>query len=160
MGTVLCVSHAARVRYNAEMNERLAPSEAQLIKAPEAAQSGIANLPQDMRVWVGNVLMAVCQSSHRTLKNGLCYRVEEVGKNLTLLCIGDDEKPRGEPFALAVGEVAKNLRLKHAVCYFNTQARTIKGPMRLTQTSHRMFTMTHLIVGLGRGPNGTDIEVE
>jgi hypothetical protein len=159
LGTVLCVSHAARVRHNAEMNERLAPQDAQLIKAPEAV-SGVANMPQDMRVWPGLVLMAVCQSSHKVLKNGLRYRIDELGKSLTLLCIGDKGEPHGEPFTLAVDEVAKSLRLTHALCYYSTQARTIYGPLRLAQTSHRMFTLTHAIVGLGRGPTGADIEVE
>ena len=159
MGTVLCVSHAARVRHNAEMNERLAPQDTQLIKAPEAAVSG-ANQPQDMRVWVGLALMAVCQSSHKVLKNGLRYRVEGLGASLMLLGIGDKGEPRGEPFTLAVAEVAKSLRLTHAMCYYSTQARTIYGPMRLAQTSHRMFTLTQLIVGLGRGPCSDDIEVE
>jgi hypothetical protein len=113
-----------------------------------------------MRVWVGLALMAVCQSSHRVLKNGLRYRVEELGTNLTLLCIGDKGEPRGESFQMAAEEVAKSLRLTHAICYYSTQARTIEGPLRLAQTSHRMFGMTHLIVGLGRGPTGADIEVE
>jgi hypothetical protein len=159
MGTVLVVSHAARVRYNEEMNVRLAPAEVQHIKAPEAAVAG-ANQPQDMRVWVGLVLMAVCGSSHKALKNGLRYRVEGLGASLTLLRIGDKGEQRGEPFTLAVDEVAKNLRLTHAMCYYATQARTIYGPMRLAQTRHKMFTLTHLIVGLGRGPSGCDIEVE
>jgi hypothetical protein len=69
-------------------------------------------------------------------------------------------EPRGEPFALPIVEVAKNLRLTHALCYFSTQARTIHGPMRLAQTAHPRFEITHLIVGLGRGPAGADIEVE
>jgi hypothetical protein len=159
MGTVLVVSHAARLQHNEEMNVRLAPPDAQLIKAPEAAVAG-ANQPQDMRVWVGLALMAVCQSSHKVLKNGLRYRVEGLGASLTLLCIGDKGEPRGEPFTLAVAEVAKSLRLTHAMCYYSTQARTIYGPMRLAQTRHKMFTLTHLIVGLGRGPCGDDIEVE
>jgi hypothetical protein len=113
-----------------------------------------------MRVWVGLVLMAVCGSSHKVLKNGLRYRVETLGESLTLIRVGDSGEPRGEPFALAVVEVAKNLRLTHAMCYYATQARTIHGPMRLAQNWHRMFTLTHLIVGLGRGPSGDDIEVE
>jgi 5-methylcytosine-specific restriction protein A len=50
MGTMLVVSHAARLQHNEEMNVRLAPPDAQLIKAPEAAVAG-ANQPQDMRVW-------------------------------------------------------------------------------------------------------------
>jgi hypothetical protein len=46
MGTVLCISHAARVQFNREMNARLAPPGAQLIKAPEVAPAGVANLPR------------------------------------------------------------------------------------------------------------------
>jgi hypothetical protein len=76
-GTVLCVSHTARVRHNAEINERLAPPDALLMKAPEVARTGIANLPQDMRVWPGIVLMAACGSTHKVFKNGLRYRGRE-----------------------------------------------------------------------------------
>jgi hypothetical protein len=123
--SVLCVSHAARVRFNA-----------------------MSRVPQNMRVWAGVVLVAVCSSTHRALKNGLHYRVEELGESLML-------RARGEPFVLAFDEVAKDLRLTHALCYFS-----IYGPTRLAQTSHPRFEMMHLIVGLGHGPTGSDIEVE
>jgi hypothetical protein len=140
------------------MNERLAPPGALHIKAPEV--SGVANVPQDMHVWPGVVLVGMCSSTHPVLKNSLRYRVEELGENPTLRCIGDGGEARGEPFPLAVDEVAKNLRLTHALCYFSTQARAIYGPMRLAETSHPRFEMMHRILGLGRGPTGADIEVE
>ena len=35
----------------------------------------------------------------------------------------------------------------------------IYGGLHLTQTSDKLFTMHHLIVGLGRGPRAYDIEV-
>jgi hypothetical protein len=106
------------------------------------------------------MLVAVCSSMHRALKNGLRYEVLELGEAFGLRNVGDDGEARGEPFALALDEVAKKLRLTHALCYFSTQARTIYGPMRLEQTSHPRFEMTYLIVGLGHGPTGADIEVE
>jgi hypothetical protein len=40
------------------------------------------------------------------------------------------------------------------------QARTILGPLRLAQTAHSRFELTHLIVGLGRAPSGDVVEVE
>jgi hypothetical protein len=86
--------------------------------------------------------------------------VEEVGANLTLLCIGDGGEPRGWPFALAVDEVAKSLCPTHALCYCSTQACTIYGPMRLAQPSHPKFELTALSIGLGRWPAGADIEVD
>jgi hypothetical protein len=95
------------------------------------------------------VLVAVCSSTHRVLKNGLRYEVLELGESLMLRCIGDGGEARGEPFALAVDEVAESLRLTHALCYFSAQARTM-----LAQTYHPRFELTHLIVGLGLGPTG------
>jgi hypothetical protein len=142
------------------MNARLAPPSAQLIKTPEVAPTGVANLPQDMLVWVGLALMAVCSSSHRVLKNGLRYEVLALGEALELRGVGDDGEARGEPFTMPAAEVAKSLRLTHALCYYSTQARTIVGPLRLAQTALPRFELTHLIVGLGRAPSGDVVEVE
>jgi hypothetical protein len=113
-----------------------------------------------MLVWVRLALMAVCCSSHRVLKNGLCYEVLALGEALELRCVGDSGEARREPFTLPAAEVAKSLRLTHALVYYNTQARTIVGPLRLAQTAHPRFELTHLIVGLGRAPSGDVVEVE
>jgi hypothetical protein len=43
-----------------ERATRAAICSANTLKAPEAAQSGVAKLPQDMRIWPGLVLIAVC----------------------------------------------------------------------------------------------------
>jgi hypothetical protein len=61
---------------------------------------------------------------------------------------------------MPAAEVAKSLRLTHALCYYSTQARTILGPLRLAQTAHSRFELPHLIVGLGRAPSGDVIEAE
>jgi len=112
--------------------------------------------------------MAVCGSTHKTLKNGLRYRVVEataaedttVCGSLKLECVDDANEPRGEPFTLDAAEAARFLRLTHALCYYTVQARTIHGPLRLAQTDHKHFTLRHLIVGLGRAPEGGVVEVE
>ena len=56
-------------------------------------------------------------------------------------------------------EVVRDLRLQHAITYDSSQARTIYGPLRLEQTDHRHFSHRRLIVGLGRGPVGSQISV-
>jgi hypothetical protein len=156
-GTVLVVTHRARVAFNAEMNARLCPDEFLEVE-PGRVTLG-ANMPQRMRVWRGQVLMAVVGSAHRVLKNGLRYRVLELSP-LRVVKIDDAGEARGEPFALPVEEAARDLRLTHALCYYSSQARTIHGPLRLAQTEHPHFTLRHLIVGLGRAPSGSEVEVE
>jgi hypothetical protein len=61
---------------------------------------------------------------------------------------------------MSLEDVARDLRLTHALCYYSCQARTIHGPLRLSQTDSRWFTLRHLIVGLGRAPGGCRVEVE
>jgi len=79
---------------------------------------------------------------------------------VAIVRISDAGEPRGEPFELSLEEVARDLRLTHALCYYSCQARTIHGPLRLAQTDCRWFTLRHLIVGLGRAPAGSEVEVE
>jgi hypothetical protein len=157
MGTVLVVTHRARVAYNAEMNVRLSPRDFVEL-APARPVSG-ANQPQRMRLWRGIVLMAVV-GAHKLLKNGLRYRVEEVAETARLVWIDDAGAARGEPFEMSLEDVAQDLRLTHALVYYSCQARTIHGPLRLAQTDSRWFSLRHLIVGLGRAPAGCCVEVE
>jgi hypothetical protein len=118
------------------------------------------NQPQRMRIWRGIVLMAIVGSAHKMLKNGLRYRVEEVAATACLVRINDAGGERGEPFEMSLADVARDLRLTHALCYYSCQARTIYGPLRLAQTDSRWFSLRHLIVGLGRAPAGVCMEVE
>ena len=69
-------------------------------------------------------------------------------------------KEAGEPFELKTEDVPKKLRLTYAITYDSSQARTLNGGVILTQTDHRHFTLRRLIVGLGRAPNGADVQVE
>jgi hypothetical protein len=57
-------------------------------------------------------------------------------------------------------EVPKKLRLTYAITYDSSQARTLYGRVRLVQTDHMHMTLRRLIVGLGRAPEGSQIEVE
>jgi len=170
-GTTLVISHRYRVRVNARVNVALAREGSVLVVAGKSEHG--ANLPQDMWVWEGIVLMAVCSSNEQHLKNGLRYRVVAIedAENSTedephyvfeLARVGDDNEFAAgtKSFTLDEKELGSKLRLTHAVTYFSSQARTVKGRLRLSQTSNRLFTIRHLIVGLGRAPAGSAVQVE
>jgi hypothetical protein len=156
MGTVLCMTHRARMARNAEMNVCLSPSDFVELAPPERPVMG-ANQPQKMRLWNGIVLMAIVGSSHKLLKNGLRYRVEEVAATARLVRIDDAV---AAPCQMSLEDVVRDLRLTHALCFYSCQACTIHGKLRLTQTDSRLFMLRHLIVGLGRTPAGREVEVE
>ena len=165
LGTTLCISHKCRIRTNAEVNTRLARSDSVFVKAG-AVGNGMANQPQDMRVWKGIVLMAVCKSQDKEVKNGIRYRVmgiegDEAGKEtFTLAKCDDDDVPVAEPFRMSAVDLGNKMRLTHALCYFSSQARTIKNGLRLVQTRSNRMTLRYLITGLGRAPCGDAVQVE
>jgi hypothetical protein len=125
-----------------------------------------------MKVWAGIVLIARCGSKEQNLKNGVRYRLlaitaesdsDDEGPatpNFEMTAVDDEDKPLGTSFVLTIQELGSKMRLSHAITYFSSQARTIHGGLRLAQTSSKLFTLRHLIVGLGRGPVGADIQVE
>ena len=94
------------------------------------------------------------------LKNGLCYRVSEINNEIvTLIQLDNNLDNIGESMSIATAEVPYKLLLRYALTYHKSQATTIPGSLRLPQTDHKYFTLRHLIVGLGRGPLGVDIQV-
>ena len=78
----------------------------------------------------------------------------------TVQNIDDRGDSVGEPLLLDQKKLAATLRLSHALCYFSSQSRTIVGGLRLSQTGSPRFSLRHLIVGLGRAPEGCVVEVE
>ena len=173
-GTTLCITHKCRISVNANVNNQLAPSNAVFVPA-KISNTTDANQPQDMRVWQGIILIARCGSKECHLKNGVRYQVLNItdsnnktpgsrngpkGQQFEMTGINDKDEQMGESFFMTKEEVGEKMRLPHAITYFSSQARTIYGGLRLTQTSHKLFTMRHLIVGLGRGPRACDIEVD
>ena len=134
-----------------------------LVKAPEQPSTDF-NQPQDMHVWPGIVLMARTKSASgfsTTIKNGLRYQVMGLcGDVFKLAAIDDDGILSDNVFEMSEAELARNMRLTHAITYFSSQARTIGGGLCLADTDSPRFTIRHLIVGLERAPNGCDVHVE
>ena len=64
-----------------------------------------------------------------------------------------------ESMELPKAEIPQKMLLCYAYTYHKSQARTIKGTLKLAQTNHKNFSQRHLIVGLGRAPKGIDVQV-
>ncbi len=112
-----------------------------------------------MKLWPGIVLQAAT-TDRKHLKNALRYKVQEVTSESIQLARVDDEGVVGESFSLPTDDVPGKLRLTHAITYDSSQARTLYGNVRLTQTSHPRMNLRRLIVGLGRAPASEQMEVE
>ncbi len=170
MGTNLVVTNRTRVRINEEVNKWLAPTRNVLVKASAYAKRSDANLPQDMRIWEGIVLMARVKggmlkikqagSDWATLQNGRRYQVvaiavtEDDATEFEMACVNDKNEKVSETFMMSEEDLAKTMRLTHTFTYYSSQARTITGE------DHRHFSIRTLIVGLGRAPRGDVVQVE
>ena len=105
--------------------------------------------------------MAIVPQSTTLVKNGVRYKVLDVGDNkFELVAINDDDAHTATSFIVDKKELGSNFRLTHALTYFSSQARTIHGGLRLAQTTNKNFTLRHLVLGLGRAPRGCDVQVE
>ena len=178
MGTSLVVSNRRRVKINQDENDWHAHfKEHVLVKVGNLANMRDANQPQDMKIWEGIVLMArvsgtcsIKQPSCEafTLQNGRRYKVisittadsHEIEPKFKMACINDKDEEVSATFMMSEQDLAKTMRLTHAFTYYSSQARTIRGDIRLCDTDHRHFTLRHLIVGLGRAPRGDVVQVE
>ena len=101
-----------------------------------------------------------------TLQNGRRYQVmaiavtEDGSTEFEMACVNDKDEKVSETFMMSEEDLARTMRLTHAFTYYSSQARTIRGELRLCDTDHRHFTLRTLIVGLGRAPRGDIVQVE
>ena len=121
---------------------------------------------QAMYVWPGLILQSCCSEKqsnkkfHYDLKNGLFYKIKKFDKEtMTFIKLDKDMNDTIIEFSIPIDEVPAKLLLCYAYTYHKSQARTIKGTIRLAQTDHTYFSLRHLIVGLGRSPLGQDVQV-
>ena len=117
------------------------------IKAPSVPKGPMANLPQDMHIWLGLKLQACVKEREEHLSNGPEYEVLAIGDRIVRLRkldpSGDTDK-HGAPFELPHKETALKMRLQHALCYYTAQGRTLRdGVVLCTDTSHPVFRRRH-----------------
>ena len=152
------MTHIRRVELNAKYNKLFAPANA--VSVPYLGGDTSA---QPMLLWQGMVLQSAVTDKNAKipLLNGLRYRVCSVSAETTRsVRVNDKKKEVKEPFDLETKIVPAKLRLTYAITYDSSQARTLHDGVILTQTDHPHFTLRRLIVGLGRAPNGVDVQVE
>lgn len=156
--TILTITHILRVGLNAKYNKLLAPANA--VHVPYLGGDVGA---QPMLLWEDMVLQSAVTDKNTKipLLNGLRYKVCSVSADITqLVQVNDTAEAIKEPFEMATKDVPRKLRLTYAITYDSAQARTLHGGVLLTQTDHQHFTLRRLIVGLGRAPLGSDVQVE
>ena len=114
---------------------------------------------QKMRIWKGIVLIGAT-TDKKCIKNGTRYKIIDIVQDvITLYQINDKDEQQCDTFTMTPQEVGEKLLLSHATTDDSSQARTIYGPLRLMQTDHKMMTLRRLIVGLGRAPDGNQVQV-
>ena len=151
---------------NREMNKRLAKgrNDTLELEPPDVKRGSMANLPQTMRIWPGIKLQACVKVREANVVNGLEYEVISTTKQnveLRRLHPSGDVAKHGVPFELPHAETALKMRQQHALCYYTAQGRTLRdGLVLCTDTDHQAFTRRHLITGIGRVGEGTEMEVE
>jgi hypothetical protein len=154
LGTNLVMTNRTRKRINEEVNNWLAPSSRFVVKAPDHANQRDANQPQDMKIWEGIVLMARVQGTLKikqpngspfNLQNGRRYQVVSIPKEgdtepeFEMACVNDRDEKVSETFMMSKQDLAKTMRLTHAFTYSSSQARTIRGDLRLCDTENLIF---------------------
>ncbi len=115
-------------------------------------------------MWVGKGIVLVGVRADKQLENGLRYQVVKLPAGEGAACVVQNVDDRGalmgEPLSVEAKRLATTLRLSHTICYFSSQARTIVGGLRLSQTRSRHFSIRHLADGFGRAGEGLVVEVE
>ncbi len=121
----LCISHARRVALNRSANLREKPPHARFVSGPEP-----------FYCWPGQQLVGCGHAC----KRGLFYSVQGV----------DSTHVHLEGLSLKNETAGKSLRPCAALVYSSVQGLTLPGTVRLQETDHRHFTLTHLYIGASR----------
>ena len=99
---------------NSAVNKALARSNAVLV--PAVSANSLPSQPQDLQIWQGIVLMAIVPQSTALVKNGVRYKVLNVGDTqFELVSINDDDEHTSASFIVDKKEIGSNFRLTHAV---------------------------------------------
>ena len=100
---------------------------------------------------VGTRMMG-CNNSHKAIKNGGLFEVNQIMTNRTL------RNEHGE-ISRPPEQVAKHCRLCWAVTYPSIQGRTLNGTASVWDLDSKHFTARHLYVGISRATHGSKVRV-
>ena len=140
----LVLTHAARVTVNRLRNLEEKPETAVLYRATRTRRG--ENQPQNMWVYPGQELV------------GAGGRVRK-GLFVTVMAATPDELILDDGATLGAKEAVECLRLSHSITYAACQGLTLKGRVRLAETTHPAFSLKHLYVGSSRCTAASLLEV-
>ena len=63
---------------------------------------------------------------------------------IEMACVNDKDERVSETFMMSEEDLARTMRSTHAFTYYSSQARTIRGELRLCDTDHWHFTLRTL----------------
>jgi hypothetical protein len=173
---VLCISHNHRMRINERQNKRVAPTGSDflewtgiwnsLVEETKWDLTGTTMQPQSMYIWASSdgqkldgILLIGCPRGcgKQLVVQGVVYcvmNIDETHVKVQMLpeyCNGCKD----EEVSIPREDMCTQLRLSHAMCYYTVQGRTIRDRhIVLLDTSHKWFSVRHLIVGLSRATHG------
>ena len=124
---------------------------------------GTTMQPQSMYLWVGLELIGCPRGSGKQLTvHGVIYVVTAIADDALELqmrpeyCRGAED----ERVSVRLDEACAQLRLRHAMCYYTCQGRTVRDRhIVLWDTTHQHFSVRALIVGLSRATHGQYLHV-
>ena len=127
--------------------------------------------PQSMYIWASSdgkkldgILLIGCPRGcgKQLVVQGVVYCVMDIDEThakvqmLPEYCNGCKD----EEVSIPREDMCTQLRLSHAMCYYTVQGRTIKDRhIVLLDTSHKWFSVRHLIVGLCRATHGRFLHI-
>ena len=149
----LVISHRKRMRINRDINQRLRPEGAVLIRTK--AEKGQTCSAQNMFVWEGIELIGCTQSVKKGIRNNVMYKVARIDDAVHVSRRGDVS----ELISLSIPQVAALLRLSYAQTYASCQGTEFDDSLRLHDTSNSHFTKRHLFVALSRAKKKDEIDI-
>ena len=140
----LVLTHAARMLVNRLRNLEEKPESAIFYRATRTKRG--ENLPQNMWIFPGQELV------------GAGGRVRK-GLFVTVMAATTEGLVLDDGTTLSAKEAVECLRLSHCITHAACQGLTLKGRVRLAETSHPAFGLKHLYVGSSRCTAASLLEV-
>ena len=149
----LVISHVKRVRLNKEVNQKLKPKDATLVRTKY--RKGMLNRPQNMFIWKGLELLGCVRGSQKGIKNNVFYIVEAIG-DATVTLEGKESKQKVE---LTFEQLAQWTRLSHAQTYASIQGCEYNDTICLHDSQNPRFSRRHLFVAISRATEWSKVQV-
>ena len=157
--TVLVLSHAKRMKYNTELNNKLRPESAIYLNI-SAKRCQDECKPQPMWCWPGLVVIGRIKPC---LKSQF-YTVLSCDETLVWLqaltdARADGERPEGVVVNVPSRHATDVFRMSHSVTYCTSQGLSMRGVIALADVDSEHFELEHLNLGVTRATRSSLVEI-